>query len=325
MTHVNRSAVRSASLDSAYDDTVPPPSGAPAFEYPAFYQAASSVSKTGQDRYMRAVRIRLVALVLAAVGGALSWTLGSVDVLAWLALVAFTVSLGVEIYMLAAQPDQLWYEGRAAAESVKTLSWRYAVCGDPFNSDLSERAAAERFRSQVNMITEDLHQISIPPIGGVESLISSTLTQMRLASFDERRYAYCVSRIEDQVDWYATNARKYNRRLHQFLLATIVFESLGMIGAALRLTGLIEFDLLGVLAVVTAGLASWAQTRQYGSISRAYAIASHELISIKSELEYQRESEWSRFVDAAEEAISREHTLWRASKGVLRVPRAPQS
>jgi hypothetical protein len=317
MTHVNRSTVRSAALDSAYYDTVPPPSGAPAFEYPAFYQAASSVSKTGQDRYMRAVRIRLVALVLAAVGGALSWTLGSVDVLAWLALVAFTVSLGVEIYMLAAQPDQLWYEGRAAAESVKTLSWRYAVCGDPFNSDLSEGAAAERFRSQVNMITEDLHQISIPPIGGVESLIPSTLTQMRLASFKERRYAYCVDRIEDQVYWYATNAQKYNRRLHQFLLATIVFESLGMIGAALRLTGLIEFDLLGVLAVVTAGLASWAQTRQYGSISRAYAIASHELISIKSELEYQRESEWSRFVDAAEEAIS--------SKGVLRVPRAPHS
>ena len=35
------------------------------------------------------------------------------------------------------------------------------------------------------------------------------------------------------------------------------------------------------------------------------------------------EAMWAQFVDAAEEAISREHTLWRASLGIPVRPRRP--
>ena len=38
---------------------------------------------------MRSIRIRLVALVASAVGGAISWKLGGFEPLAWLALVGF--------------------------------------------------------------------------------------------------------------------------------------------------------------------------------------------------------------------------------------------
>jgi hypothetical protein len=121
--------------------------------YPAFYYAASHASRAGQDRYMQAIRVRLSALVLAAVGGAIGWRVASLDVLAWLALVGFIVALGAEVVILALHPDQMWYEGRAAAESAKTLSWRHAVAGDPFPPNLGKREADTVFLSQLLGVT----------------------------------------------------------------------------------------------------------------------------------------------------------------------------
>src|SRR3954471_23301710 len=117
------------------------------FDYPAFYKAASNAAASGQRLYMRSIRIRLTALVVSAVDGAVSWKIGGFEPLAWLALVGFVVALGAEVVILALHPDQKWYEGRAAAESAKTLVWRYAVAGDPFRS--GDARADLKFRAQL--------------------------------------------------------------------------------------------------------------------------------------------------------------------------------
>ena len=50
-------------------------------------------------------------------------------------------------------------------------------------------------------------------------------------------------------------------------------------------------------------------------LATAYAVAHHELGLIASRIdEIAAEADWARFVDESEEAISREHTLWRASR-----------
>ena len=155
---------------------------------------------------MGAVRVRYLALVFAAVGGALSWKTGSMEIFGWLALVAFATSLGVEVYILAVQPDQLWYEGRAAAESVKTLAWRFAVCGDPFGPELSDRTADERFLSQIRAITQDLTHLSMPPPEGAQLQIPRGMLDMRKRTFEDRRAAYAKGRIDDQINWYTKKA-----------------------------------------------------------------------------------------------------------------------
>jgi hypothetical protein len=288
--------------------------------YPALYRAASDASKTGQNRYMQAIRIRLIFLVLAAVGGAISWRVGGVEVLAWLALVSFVVALAAEVMIFALRPEQVWYEGRAAAESAKTLTWRYAVAGDPLPSSLTNHAADTAFLKQLAAIPRDL-TISFPPsqLDGVGQ-ITDEMRQLRDRPFLERKAAYLTGRIDDQQRWYGEKSRDAERHNSGFLLGAILFEFVGVIAAALRVTGIIDFDMLGIVAALTAGIASWAQTRQYGSIARAYSIASNELTTIRSQASLVNDADWAQFVAEAEEAISREHTLWRASRGVLSGP-----
>lgn len=279
--------------------------------YPAFHAVAGQASRTGQDRYMNAIRVRLAALVVAAVGGAL----GGAG-FAWVALVGFVVALAAEVVILALRPDQVWYEGRAAAESVKTLAWRYAVGGDPFPHGGPDPDPL--FRDRMQSVTRDLAHVYAASTSG--ALVTDAMRALRARPFEERRAAYLGARIDDQRRWYDTKARSADRHHTGFLLTTIALEFGGIVAAALRVAGVVEIDLLGIVAAVVAGVASWAQTRQYGSLARAYAIANRELNSIKEQAERITEADWARFVDEAEEAISREHTLWRASRGVRVTP-----
>jgi hypothetical protein len=58
------------------------------------------------------------------------------------------------------------------------------------------------------------------------------------------------------------------------------------------------------------------QTKQFEPLGNAYAVAAHELGAIRARLDVHRtEREWAQFVSDAERAISREHTLWSASRG----------
>ena len=59
------------------------------------------------------------------------------------------------------------------------------------------------------------------------------------------------------------------------------------------------------------------EAKQHPNLATAYGIASQELASIATELAtLPGEERWAAFVGQAEEAISREHTLWRASRGL---------
>lgn len=63
--------------------------------------------------------------------------------------------------------------------------------------------------------------------------------------------------------------------------------------------------------------------KQHESLATAYALASSELRSIADLLHgVEKEEEWAKFIDEAEGAISREHTMWRAARS--RPKKAPQ-
>lgn len=288
---------------------VPP---TPPMPYPASYVAADEMSAANQKRYMEAIRYRLVFLALAALGGAVTMV-GPVDWFAWLALVAFLAAIVCEVFILTARPDERWYEGRAAAESAKTITWRFAVGGDPFGADTPSDKAVQLLIDQLRDVAEDLPHVS-RDLDGEE--LPDELMALRGRPFEQRREHYLKGRVQDQVRWYRAKAKLNARNQIRFLLITIVLEFVGVLGAVLRIADVVDVDLLGVIAAVAAGAASWAQTRQYGQLSRAYAVAANELAIIEAQAKVQPEDRWSRFVDEAEEAISREHTLWRASRGV---------
>lgn len=97
----------------------------------------------------------------------------------------------------------------------------------------------------------------------------------------------------------------------------LAIEVAGLIFGILKAVGVIEGDLLTFSGVILATIVAWTQTKQYRTLATAYTVTALELASVQSKITNQfNESEWAKFVNDAEEAFSREHTLWKASRGM---------
>jgi hypothetical protein len=260
--------------------------------------------------------VRLGALLVAAFGGALTLTTaGGFQIGGGLAFLAFACALGAELFLGTTSPLTTWYEGRAAAESAKTLAWRYMVRAEPFEVDSPD--VDKQFLAQTYSLLQDLRSISLGTGEPDAHQISDKMRQVRALDFDERRQVYLADRIADQQRWYSEKARWNDRRARRWVLVSIVLEIAGLLGGAFKAFGWISFDLLGFLAASAGGVMAWIEGKQHRNLATAYGIASQELASIATELPtLNNEEHWASFVGQAEEAISREHTLWRASRGL---------
>jgi SMODS and SLOG-associating 2TM effector domain 3/SMODS and SLOG-associating 2TM effector domain 1 len=284
-------------------------------DLPALYRSADRESERAQRSYLLSLRVRLGALLVAAFGGALTLTTArDFQVGGGVAFVAFASALGAELFLATTNPLATWYEGRAAAESAKTLAWRYMVRGEPF--EVVSPDVDKQFLAQTYSLLQDLRSISVGTAEPRAHQITDKMRQVRGLDFDERRQVYLVDRIADQQRWYSEKARWNDRRARGWVLISIVLEIAGLVGGALKAFGWISFDLLGFLAASAGAVVAWIEAKQHRTLATAYGIASQELASIATELPtLNSEERWAAFVGEAEEAISREHTLWRASRG----------
>jgi hypothetical protein len=285
-------------------------------DFPALFRSADRESQRAQRSYLTSLRVRLSSLVVAAFGGALTLTTaGGFQIGGGLAFLAFACALGAELFLATTSPLTTWYEGRAAAESAKTLAWRYMVRAEPFEVDDAD--VDKQFHAQTYSLLQDLRSISLGIEEPAAQQITDKMRQVRALDFNQRRQVYLADRIADQQRWYSEKARWNDRRARGWALVSIVLEIAGLIGGALKAFGWINFDLLGFLAAAAGGVMAWIEAKQHRNLATAYGIASQELASIASELPtLNSEERWAAFVAQAEEAISREHTLWRASRGL---------
>jgi hypothetical protein len=280
--------------------------------------AASAASSAAQARMLTATRLELGLIILASVGGMLAWVIPPV-IAAILSVAGFAGAFLLGGYVARARPERQWYDGRAAAESCKTLAWRYAVGGQPFGlRTAGERATDEAYVESIDEVIESLEYAAAKAGSGAQ--ITEEMRTMRGASLDVRRTAYEMGRIEDQQDWYADKA-KFNRgRAEIWRTAVLVLEFSGLVLGLATIAFAVAIDFIGVIAAVAAAVMAWLQVKQHETLARAYSVASGELAAIRSLTRHQgSEDDWAEFVAQAEEAISREHTLWRASRDV-RVP-----
>ncbi|MEU0239366.1 DUF4231 domain-containing protein [Nocardiopsis sp. NPDC006198] len=286
-------------------------------DLPALLRAADTNSLSGQRRLLLITRVQLASLVAAAGFGMLSLQGWAGDAAAVLAAVAFGTALVTEVYRLKDRPDRLWYTGRAVAESAKTLTWRYMVGGAPLglgevDADRADTRLLDRFRD----IASDVDPASLVPAEGSTDEITCAMRRARALPLADRRDLYLRERLDDQRAWYADKSRWNAGRSTLWSVGLASLELVGLALGIARAAGLVEVDLLGFAAAVVAAGAAWVQTKQHQGLATAYGIASHEIALIRARAEQEvTEQEWARFVSDAEEAISREHTLWRASRG----------
>lgn len=282
-------------------------------DFPALYRSADGESLAGQRHFVSCMRLRLGGLFIAAAGGAITSFQGIEWLGGLIAVVALLIALAAELYTISVRPDRVWYEGRAAAESAKTLSWRYMVRGEGFESDRADVDA--RFIDELHGLLTDLQHV--PSADGSGGQITPLMREVRAADFAIRTAYYREFRVKDQLKWYSRKAQFNARRLKQWTTATVIFEVTGIFAAGLLWARVISFDALGLVSALAAVFTAWVQSRQYQTLSSAYSVTSQEVSSVLSQLDsLPNEADWPRFVGEAEEAFSREHTLWRASRGI---------
>ena len=248
--------------------------------------------------------------------GAISVTSGATEWAAVIATVAFAVTILTTIFLLWERPERRWYEGRAGAESAKTLAWRYAVGGADFEVGMAQREADAELIRRLRAITRGLRHVRLSG-GGQGDEITDGMRTLRNAGYDSRKKSYRQNRIAEQRSWYGKQATRNQNRALGWRLAALGFQALGLLGGLPLATGTTDLDLLGIAAAAVAAALAWLQTKDYATLAEAYSITEQELGLVDAELASVEEADWPAAVDSAEHAVSREHTLWRARRATL--------
>lgn len=285
--------------------------------YPSAFTIADSTSVSGQRIHLRLLQFELAFLAVGSGLGAIGERESSIA-----ASVVFVLAIVVRCYRMTERPDRNWHTGRASAESVKTLSWRYAVGGNPFGVEVPPADADRLFVDRIQEVLEQARVLDVTtPPDPEQEQITGWMTATRGAALSERQAIYRTHRLSDQQKWYAARAAHSVSRNRRWGVAVLAFECLGVVLAMVNakdifgVDGLSTSSLLGLAATLGAGAAAWMQARQYGALATAYTIAHQELGAIRSLMLHPlSEAEWASFVDSAEGAVSREHTMWRASR-----------
>ncbi len=281
-------------------------------DMPALYQAANASSMSARDTFFLLTKLRLGGLLLAAAGSSLSSPAGGI-----VSLVGFVTALLVEVSLLRHRPERTWWEGRAVAESAKTLAWRFAVCGEPFPIVTPLQEAEDELIRQLREARSGLEHAGVVPEKAVITQVSDGMRQLRSRPLEERKDIYRSGRIVDQCEWYTSKARWNHQRSERWSYGLVCLEVIGAVAAILHGTGTVRIDLMGITAAAVAAGATWLQAKQHATLAKAYAVAAQELAEASTQIDWQKtEDEWARFVDDAEQAISREHTRWNAQRGV---------
>ncbi|MER7581936.1 DUF4231 domain-containing protein [Kitasatospora sp. NPDC097691] len=284
---------------------------------PGFFWAADAASLHGQRRSVLLSAWELVLLVVAAATGSADG-----EPWAWPAAAAYLGAVALAVVMSRQNPQGLWYEGRAAAESVKTLVWKYAVRADAYQPPPRTLPDAEGlYRFQLGRVLGAFRDSPVAvPGSGAE--ITPAMLDLREQPLAVRREVYLGERIQPQHDWYRAKARYCARAGHWAGVLGVLLPALGLVLALLRALGAFTYDALGTVSAVAASVTAWAQLRQYRPLAAAYGLAAEELAQIQRQLAEldldspEAEEIWARLARDAEDAISREHTTWQARREV---------
>jgi hypothetical protein len=272
----------------------------------------------GQNTYKRLVQVDLALVVAGALLGALAFLVPT-SYAAYFAALAAIILLGSIVAKFVAKQrsdDKEWFDGRAVAESVKSLTWRYMMRLEPFDDD---DTSDQKFIEELDAIREARSglQYRVGSQDGNADQITPRMHEVRKLPVDERRDLYIKERLEDQAKWYAgkseDNRRLANRLFWAALAAQFVALALAVWRVALPFAGL---SLVGPLLALAAAFTAWTQLGRNDELRQSYALANQELLSIKALADkVGNEQDLAKLVSDGEGAISREHTMWIAKRG----------
>lgn len=279
---------------------------------PGLYHAADGASRESQKRYFSGLVWYLALLVLAA---AISFISPNSQTGTLASAIVFLASLGVLSWLRTEQPDEIWYNGRAVAESVKTRTWRWMMRAEPF--DKPDAASDAEFLSDLLAILRQNTSLSkhLTSVSGAQDAISAEMRVVRALAAPERLALYMSRRVQDQCIWYRKKAHHNKQTAKFFFRLSIVLHGSAVFMLLLRVAEpRLELP-IEVIAAAAAAVLTWVQARKYDELTYSYALTAHEITILKSQApQYPTESDLSEYVVGSEAAFSREHTQWSARR-----------
>lgn len=282
-------------------------------DFPALYRSADALSKQQQAVFLISLGSHLLFLVIAT---ALSVFYVASPAVAYTQAVCLLFTVFLSIFIGYQKPDRIWYNARAVAESVKTLTWRYMMRAEPFQA-ADETPLRDFQRKLREVLEQNQHALGFLSANLADRQITEATRVLRETPFEERKRIYVKNRIEEQCNWYARKA-SFNRKRARIFFCALVLSN--VVALSLSMYRIIEpatqFFPTDIFVALSASLLTWIQGKRYSELAASYALAAHEIGIIRDQAVHVSESQFSVFVADTENAFSREHTQWVARKDV---------
>lgn len=285
--------------------------------FPILFKLADKKSDISQKVFICLNLTILILLILSSLSSIYSGESKAPESLLMFCTGCLVLSTLLNLYVFVFKPEKSWYEGRAIAESVKTLTWKFITGTKPFVLSLSLEISQNLFNESLKKIIGQKKDFFIL-IGKKypnENMISDEMIKMRLSDFETRKNIYLSSRVQDQINWYSKNALKNSKYKTTAFVLMIAFQLIGITFFIFELNFKSNLSYTSLAITLTSVLLAWLQLKRYQELSESYAITAMELKFIKDKSKFiNGDEELDKYVDDTENAISREHTLWLARR-----------
>jgi hypothetical protein len=289
-------------------------------DYPCTFKTSDGASLIAQKNYIRFSVFNFLLLIIAAFCSSSVFHTRYVlyKPFAWIVIVSLFLALITKLTMKIWGWDKKWFDTRSVAESIKTATWRYAMGVKPFGLDLSsqevDKVFTEKIKSIITSMPDIERVISTCLASGKE--ITDQMREIRAKNVNEKKNIYLKERVQDQRNWYGKKAKYNGRREFFWFIAIIVTESTAIIFAFCMLNAQCNiFNPIALITTIAGVFVAWTEMKRFRELSQSYALAAQELASAESLISSVTDATTlTTYVDDTENAISREHTMWRAKR-----------
>ena len=288
-------------------------------DLPALFHHTDAIAIARQREAVNTTRGQLILLVLGSVPAALPWhwdTGGSLRLSALIAVLAYLGVLVTTFFASRRKAKSHWQLNRSAAEFIKSMCWRYAVHGSPFESATQHPKAV--FANRLEEGLQELRKVGwIDPrdqLADSGGLITDSMRALRDKAFTVRKETYVRDRLIEQRGWYRRRQETSRRGTTVWSVTIAALTALALLFTLLQTFGLARsFALPGVLSAAAAACLAWNEMRRHHPLISAHSLVEKDLESMQIAMETTlTERQWPVAVFETERIVSPQHTDWLA-------------
>lgn len=286
-------------------------------DYPALFRSADETSNRKQKLHLDFIKAEYALLLLAAIFS-MNQFYGTGFYVVYACV--FLVLIGVLVLRAYLRPVQHWYKSRALAESVKTLAWRFMMKAPPFDGSGNHKSPRLEFSEHLQKLlkaNESTAEQGVPDWSNRDQ-ITPEMNRVRELGWNDRREFYREFRIREQRDWYTRKAKENRRSAVRWIVAGI---SAYVVAGAMTMCRIWvsewSFWPIEPIIVFASSIVGWMQLKKFGELAAAYHVTAQEIGLLEPVLDDRESDEGiGSFVNDAELAFSREHTMWVARQTI---------